>query len=177
GALSPVVLGVLLGYSYVKRFSALVHIVLGVALGLAPLGAWIAVRGTLEGDLTPPLLLFSVVWTWVAGFDVIYALQDLDFDRQAGLRSIPAALGWRGSAWVSRALHLASMASLVMAWHSEPRFGAVFGAAVVVVGFVLIAEHVVLAVRREKGLEMAFFTLNGVIACLLGAAGILDVLT
>ena len=164
-------------YSFTKRFTALCHVFLGGALAASPLAAAIAVDPATLASVPALWWIAGMVLCWVAGFDVIYALQDLDFDRQTGLRSIPAALGWRGSAWVSRALHLASMASLVMAWHSEPRFGAVFGAAVVVVGFVLIAEHVVLAVRREKGLEMAFFTLNGMIACLLGAAGILDVLT
>ena len=93
GWLSPLVLACLLGYSFTKRFTWLAHGVLGLCLGLAPLGAWLAVRGSLEGDLGPPVLLALAVLTWVAGFDLIYACQDADFDARRGLHSVPARFG------------------------------------------------------------------------------------
>ncbi|MEL6429657.1 MAG: UbiA-like polyprenyltransferase, partial [Planctomycetota bacterium] len=160
GALSPVVLGVLLGYSYVKRFSALVHVVLGVALGLAPLGAWIAVRGTLAGDLTPPLLLFSVVWTWVAGFDVIYACQDAGFDADRGLHSIPARLGVARALRVSRVLHVATAALLaVLCWRIDA--GWPFLAATALAAALLAWEQSLVRADDLSRVDVAFFTING----------------
>ena len=91
GMLSPLVLAVLLGYSYAKRFTSMVHLWLGVSLGLAPLGAWLAVRGDFQGDILQPLLLAGAVLTWVAGFDLIYSCQDAEFDKGRGLHSIPPA--------------------------------------------------------------------------------------
>lgn len=170
------VLAWIAAYSFTKRFTALCHIFLGGALAASPLAAAIAVDPSTLASVSALWWIAGMVMCWVAGFDVIYALQDLDFDRSAGLRSIPAALGWRGSAWVSRGLHVVAMGSLALAWRAEPRFGVIFGSAVIVVGLTLVAEHAVLAARREKGLDMAFFTLNGVIACVLGSSGIVDVL-
>lgn len=110
-ALSPVALAVLLLYSYTKRFTWASHLVLGLALAGAPLGAWIAVRGDLA---LPPLLLAGAVLLWVAGFDILYALQDLDFDRRSGLFSLPARFGVRGALWVSALLHAAMLG--LLAW-------------------------------------------------------------
>jgi 4-hydroxybenzoate polyprenyltransferase len=93
GWLSLPVIALLLSYSYVKRWSFLAHAVLGLALALAPLGAWLGVRGDLRGDIVPVLLLALAVWSWVAGFDLIYACQDVDFDRRTGLHSVPARFG------------------------------------------------------------------------------------
>jgi 4-hydroxybenzoate polyprenyltransferase len=159
-------------YSLTKRFTALCHLVLGTALAASPLAAAIAV------DPHPPTkALWSIagmVLLWVAGFDVIYALQDMDFDRRARLASIPARIGWRGGIWVSRALHAAAVAFLLLAWRSEPRFGLLFALAVAAVAALLVAEHLVLARRGREGLDMAFFTLNGVVSCVLGAAGCID---
>lgn len=163
-------------YSLTKRFTALCHVFLGGALAASPLAAAIAVNPALV-PATPALWwLAAMVLLWVAGFDVIYALQDLEFDRSHGLRSIPAALGWRGAAWVSRALHAAALAALILAWRADPRLGALFGAGVTLVAALLVTEHLILARRGKAGLEMAFFTINGIVSCALGAAGAIDLL-
>ncbi|WP_294591197.1 UbiA-like polyprenyltransferase [uncultured Rikenella sp.] len=109
--LSPVVLLVVLGYSYTKRFTALCHAVLGLGLAMAPCGAYIAVTGTLS---IVPVWLSVLVLTWVTGFDIIYALQDVDFDRSQRLHSIPAALGVRGALWVSVLLHAVTAAMVAV---------------------------------------------------------------
>ena len=168
------VLGWIALYSFTKRFTWLCHLFLGGALAASPIAAAIAVRPEFLSESTALWLIAAMVALWVAGFDVIYALQDVGFDRQAGLSSIPASLGVDRALWISRALHLGSFALLALAWWTEPRFGLLFALAVGGVGGLLIAEHLVLAKRGEKGLEMAFFTLNGVISCVLGAVGIAD---
>ncbi len=163
-------------YSLTKRFTSLCHLVLGVSLALSPIAAAIAVRPEALAQAPALWLLAGMVLVWVAGFDVIYALQDLDFDRAHGVRSIPARLGPGGALWASRILHALALAALFGAWRVEPRFGWLFGAGVAAVGGLLIAEHLVLVRRGRAGLEMAFFTLNGVISCVLGLAGCVDTL-
>lgn len=172
--LSGPVLAWIAFYSFTKRFTAWCHLFLGGALAASPIAAVIAVDPGLLARSGTPWWLAGMVLLWVAGFDVIYALQDLEFDRARGLSSIPARLGWRGAAWVSRALHAGALAALVMAWRTEPRFGVVFGVAVALVGVLLVSEHAVLARRGKAGLDMAFFTLNGVVSVLLGLAGVAD---
>lgn len=174
--LAAPVLGWIALYSYTKRFTWLCHLFLGGALAASPLAAAIAVEPAVLASSATIWLLAGMVALWVAGFDVIYALQDVAFDRSAGLSSVPASLGVGRALWISRALHAGAFALLVAAWQTEPRLGLLFGLAVAGVGLLLIAEHVVLAKRGEKGLDMAFFTLNGVISCILGAAGIADLL-
>lgn len=183
--LSVPVLAWLALYSYTKRFTAAAHLVLGSALAASPIAAAIAVEpaaaglalGTEGPALNPALwLLAAMVALWVAGFDVIYALQDIDFDRARGLHSIPARLGWRSAAWASRALHAGAAACLVLAWSAEPRFGWIMGAGVLLVLLLLVLEHAVLARRGRAGLDTAFFTINGVVSCVLGAAGCVDLL-
>lgn len=160
GWLSPLVLGVLLGYSYVKRFSALVHLVLGLALGLAPLGAWIAVRGSFEGNLLPVLLLFVTVWTWVAGFDLIYASQDADYDAAHGLHSIPAKLGVARALTISRALHAMTVLALAtLAWRAE--LGWIFWGAAGVAACLLVWEQSLVRADDLSRVNVAFFTING----------------
>lgn len=172
-ALSPFVLAVLLGYSLVKRFSSLAHIVLGVALGLAPLGAWIAVRGDFGGDLAPALLLFCVVWTWVAGFDLIYACQDAGFDAARGLHSIPAKLGVAGALGVSRALHVAAVLFLgALCWHIDA--GWVFIAAAVLAAGLLAWEQSLVRADDLSRVDVAFFTINGWVGVALFAGLALD---
>ncbi len=170
-------------YSFTKRFTWLCHIFLGGALAASPIAAAIAVRGmsafVVEGVGLPPegraiLLLAGFVLCWVAGFDVAYALQDLDFDRRTGLHSIPARLGVRGSLWVSRGLHAVAYTCLIAAWLATPQLGRVFAPAVVLVGGLLIYEHLVLARRGVAGLPLAFFTINGVVSVVLGVAGSID---
>lgn len=168
-------------YSYTKRFTALCHIFLGAALAISPLAAAIAVNpdafeGVGLGTATPAAWLALFVLCWVAGFDVVYALQDLDFDRKAGLHSIPAKLGWQGANWVSRGLHVASLLALTLAGLSDDRLGTIFLIASLAVAALLIAEHVLLVQRGREGIPMAFFTYNGIISLLLGLAGITDLL-
>lgn len=167
-------------YSLTKRFTALCHIFLGGALAASPVAAAIAVDpSAVIVPLWPPSViavwgLSGMVLCWVAGFDVIYALQDIEFDRGAGLRSIPARLGWRGAIWVSRGLHAMAFVFLLAAWTTDGRLSWVFGAGVGVVGALLVLEHVILARRGKAGLDMAFFTVNGVVSCVLGVAGCVD---
>jgi len=116
-ALSPLAVLILLGYSFTKRFTWLSHLFLGLALAGAPLGAWIAVRGDITAT---PLVLAAAVLCWVAGFDALYALQDMDFDRQSGLSSIPARFGETGTLWLSAVLHLAMVGLLILLPSSYP---------------------------------------------------------
>jgi 4-hydroxybenzoate polyprenyltransferase len=161
-ALSPVALLVVLGYSYTKRFTALSHVVLGLALAIAPVGAWIAVRGRFD---VPPVLLGLAVLLWVAGFDIIYACQDVDFDRGAGLHSIPARLGIGGALRLSRALHVAAvavLASLAVVVPLHP----VYLAGVVLVAVMLAYEHSLVREGDLSRVDAAFFTVNGWIGVL-----------
>ncbi len=176
----PVLLWIAL-YSFTKQWTVLCHLFLGGALAASPLAAVIAVGPEhLAGGLTPTgaavLALAGFVACWVAGFDVAYALQDIDVDRRLGLRSVPAALGVRGALWTSRVAHALAMALLLLAWWLEPRFGAIAASGIAVVAALLAVEHVVLARRGVAGLPMAFFTLNGIVAIVLGAAGIVNLL-
>ena len=160
--LSPVALAVLLLYSYTKRFTRWSHLVLGFALGIAPAAAWIAVRGSLDPRI---LLLTAAVTFWVGGFDVLYACQDFDFDRNAGLHSIPRYLGIRRALWVARAFHMIMLALLVgLLWSFGLGKFAVAG--VVVVALLLAYEHSLVSQDDLSQLNAAFFTMNGVISVL-----------
>jgi 4-hydroxybenzoate polyprenyltransferase len=158
--LSPLVLLVLLGYSYMKRVTRFSHLVLGLALGIAPSAAWIAVRGSLDPKI---ILLTAVVTCWVAGFDVLYACQDMEHDRQAGLFSIPQALGLEAAFWVARILHLAVVGML--AWFAVLfHFGWAGRIGILAVALLLLYEHLLVSPRDLRKLNAAFFTMNGVIA-------------
>lgn len=173
GRLSPLVLVVLFGYSFAKRFTALAHLALGLALGLAPLGAWLAVQGDFEGDLLQPILLGAGVMLWVAGFDVIYACQDAEFDRSRGLHSIPAKLGIARALLVARALHVATVALwLALAWRAG--LGPVYFGAVAVAAGLLVWEHRLVRPGDLTRVDMAFFTLNGWVGVGLFAGLVLD---
>jgi 4-hydroxybenzoate polyprenyltransferase len=168
--LSPLVLAVLLGYSHAKRFTSLTHVWLGAALGLAPVGAWIAILGDIS--LTPALLGLSVV-AWVAGFDILYALVDIEHDRREDLHSIPVRLGVRRSMDLSALLHVLSVALLIALGLVAHR-GILFAAGVLAGAGLLQAEHRL--IRRDLGhLPHAFLTMNGLfsLAILLGV--VLDV--
>ena len=168
--LSPLALGFILLYSYCKRFTALAHVVLGICLAGAPLGAWIAVRGAAEPSAF--LLGFAVLF-WVAGFDILYALQDLDFDRESGLHSIPAALGVTGSLWVARFFHLAAcgfLGVLYLTMHLGPYYLAGLAAAC----GMLLYEHWLLRGGDLSKLDAAFFGMNGYISVTLCLATLLD---
>jgi len=160
GRLALPVLLVLLGYSYMKRFSALAHFVLGLALALAPLGAWVAVRGAIEGPLAPVLWLALGVWTWVAGFDLIYACQDTEYDRGAGLHSLPAKLGNGGVLRVSRLLHAVTVAALA-ACGASAGLGSVYFGAVALVAALLVYEQSLVRADDLSRVDLAFFTVNG----------------
>jgi 4-hydroxybenzoate polyprenyltransferase len=160
--LSPVALAVLLLYSYTKRFTRWSHLVLGFALGIAPAAAWIAVRGSLDPRI---LLLTAAVTFWVAGFDVLYACQDFDFDRQTGLYSIPRFLGIGTALWVARGFHLA-MVALLVALLIVFGLGKLAAAGVVVVMVLLLYEHALVRANDLSKLNAAFFTMNGVISVL-----------
>jgi 4-hydroxybenzoate polyprenyltransferase len=161
--LSVPVLLFVCGYSYAKRFTALSHFWLGASLFLAPVAAWIAIRGLV--DLTVPLVLGGAVLFWVAGFDILYACQDVDFDRGARLRSVPVALGVRGSLRVALACH-AIMLGLLMALYvvGRPELGAIYLAGVVAVALLLAYEHWLVRPDDLSRVNQAFFQVNGIIS-------------
>jgi 4-hydroxybenzoate polyprenyltransferase len=158
--LSPVALAVVLLYSYSKRFTRFSHVVLGFALGIAPAAAWIAVRGSLDVRI---LLLTAAVTFWVGGFDVIYACQDIDFDRQNALNSIPQVYGISRALLVARTLHLL-MLVLLAALVPVFGLGKMAAVGVVAVGLLLAWEHSLVSAKDLSRLNAAFFTMNGVIA-------------
>ncbi|MEZ5364556.1 MAG: UbiA-like polyprenyltransferase [Bryobacterales bacterium] len=160
--LSPVALAIVCGYSYTKRFTSLSHLVLGLALGIAPLAAWIAVRGSFEPAI---LLLSAAVMLWVGGFDIIYSCQDAEFDRAAGLRSIPARLGVRRALMLSRLFHVAMIAVLVWLW-SLMHLGWAGLLGVVAVAALLVWEHSLVSADDLSKVDAAFFTVNGYVSVL-----------
>lgn len=171
--LAPVALFFLVLYSYCKRFTASAHLVLGLCLAAAPAGAWIAIRGTFA---LPPLLLALAVLFWVAGFDVLYALQDLEFDRSAGLHSIPVRFGVSGSLWISRIFHMVMVILLVGLWRSL-ELGPVFAAGIVVTAGMLLYEHLLLRKGDLSKLDAAFFNMNGYISVALLLFTVADLFT
>ena len=171
-ALSPVALAVIMGYSYTKRFTAFSHLWLGLALSISPVGAWIAIKG--QFDWTP-IILCCVVLLWTAGFDIIYACQDVNFDRKHGLHSIPARIGIRWALWVSSALHVVAVFLLFCI----PRFaemGHFYFVGVWIVVFIFIYEHAIVKPDDLSRVNLAFFTLNGMISLVLMALSIADIL-
>ena len=172
--LSPFVLIWLAGYSFTKRFSWLCHLWLGSALAISPLAAAIAIA---PGYLATaePYLLAVMVMCWVAGFDVIYALADVEVDRVAGLFSMPANLGVGRALWISRLLHVAAAAALILLYSMSRQLHLPFAIGIAAVAGLLILEHTLILVDRDRNLNMAFFTVNGIISLLLGTLGIIDV--
>jgi 4-hydroxybenzoate polyprenyltransferase len=160
--LSPVALAVLLLYSYTKRVTRWSHLVLGFALGIAPAAAWIAIRGSLDPRV---LLLTAAVAFWVGGFDVLYACQDFDFDRDAGLHSIPRYFGVRTSLWIARSFHLA-MVGLLVALLLVFGLGKLAACGVLAVVLLLLYEHSLVKADDLSKLNAAFFTMNGIISVL-----------
>jgi len=156
-ALSPVALAIVFGYSYTKRFTSLSHLVLGLGLAVAPVGAWLAVRGAFAAA---PLALGAAVLAWVAGFDVIYACQDLDFDRAQGLFSLPARLGIARALLLARALHVLAVGFLLLLWWLVP-LHPVYMAGVAGVAVLLGYEHALVRPDDLSRVNAAFFTVNG----------------
>jgi 4-hydroxybenzoate polyprenyltransferase len=170
--LSVPVLAFISAYPFLKRFTRLCHYYLGLALALAPLCAWIAIKGNLE--LTP-LLMAAAVLLWTAGFDIIYACQDYHSDLQTGVFSVPAKLGIRRALWISRATHAACAALLLaVGWHS-PHLGTLYFIGATVAIALLIIEHALVKPHDLSNVNLAFFTINGLISLLLGTLGIIDV--
>jgi 4-hydroxybenzoate polyprenyltransferase len=162
--LAPVALASVVLYSFTKRWTLLSHVVLGWCLSIAPTGAWIAVRGSLDSAV--PLLLSLVVLLWTAGFDVLYACQDYDFDRREGLRSIPARFGVAGSLWIARALHAGAFAALV-ALYCNVQLGSLALVGVLATGALLVYQHTLVRADDLSRLNVAFFTTNAFVSVIL----------
>jgi len=173
-ALSPVVIAVFIVYPFTKRFTSLTHGVLGLALGLAPIGAWIAVTGAFA---LPPIVLGAAVLLWVAGFDVIYAILDEAFDREAGLHSLVVNLGRVRSLVVARVLHAATFVLLVLFGLIEPSLRRFYSAGLVVIAGLLVYEHVI--IRRypddPRRINIAFFHVNAAVSLVVLIVTALDV--
>ena len=156
--LSPVALAVVMFYSYCKRFTSAAHLVLGLALGIAPSAAYIAVTGTLT---LAPCLLSLLVITWCGGFDIIYALQDVDFDKKSGLHSIPVRFGVAGAVYISIALHTVSILSLLLFALQCPQ-GWLLWIGVALFTLCIIFEHILVTPTKQRNIGIAFGTLNGI---------------
>ncbi len=170
--LSIPVLSWLLGYSYAKRFTSLAHFWLGAALMMAPIASWIAIRGNLAW---PPVLLGLAVLFWVAGFDVIYACQDAEFDRRVGLRSIPARMGLANALRLAAACHAAMVAALLaLGFADSPPFGVLYFVGVGAVAVLLLYEHAIVRPDDLSRVNLAFFQVNIGISMGLLAIGLAD---
>jgi 4-hydroxybenzoate polyprenyltransferase len=176
----PAILGVpvlvwICAYALFKRFTWFCHLWLGASLGLSPVAAAIAVN---PASLEAPAiwLLAAMVVCWVAGFDIIYALQDIDIDRRDGLLSVPARFGSDGALLISRILHCAAVVFLALTWKTEPAFGALFLGTVIVVAILLIIEHATVRSWGTTRMALTFMTLNGMVSLVVGLAGIVDLM-
>lgn len=163
-ALSPVALISILGYSYAKRFTSFAHVLLGWALAISPTAAWIAVRGAIDSEL--PLLLSLVVLMWTAGFDVLYACQDFEFDRKAGLRSIPARYGIKNSLLIARLFHFQAFVVLILLY-LVTGLGWLALAGVLSVGALLVYQHTLVKANDLSRMNAAFFTTNAFVSVIL----------
>ena len=163
-ALSPVALICVLGYSYAKRFTSFAHLILGLALAISPSAAWIAVRGDLMDEV--PILLSLFVLIWTAGFDVLYACQDFEYDRKAGLRSIPARFGIKNALWIARLFHLQAFIVLLLLYMATGLSGLALGG-VVAVGALLFYQHTLVKPNDLSKMNAAFFTTNAFVSVIL----------
>ncbi len=168
--LLPVAVIFLVGYSYTKRFTWACHIILGLTIGLAPLGAWVAVTGQI--DLTSIIFYLSVA-LWTAGFDILYACQDLEHDRKEGLYSIPSRFGITRALWIARGFHVATAAGLFsLIWLANLSWFYTTG--MIVAYMILVYEHLLVSPNDLTRLNTAFFTMNGVLSIVLFAFTIID---
>jgi 4-hydroxybenzoate polyprenyltransferase len=178
--LAAPVIALLWGYSYAKRFTSLAHFWLGAALGLSPIAAWIAIRGDVALahpiDLLPAIVLAAAVMAWVAGFDIIYACQDYDVDRQSGLHSVPVRLGIAGSLRLAAICHAATVALLAALPLVYPWLGWIYWAGIAAVAALLVYEHALVRPDDLTRVNRAFFQVNAVISLGLFAVGTLDLL-
>ncbi len=163
-ALSPIALASVLGYSYAKRFTSLAHLILGWSLAISPTAAWIAVRGTFDSEV--PLLLSLLVMMWTAGFDVLYACQDFEFDKKAGLRSIPARYGIKNSLRIARLFHAQAFIVLLLLYLiTDLGWLALIG--VIAVGALMIYQHTLVKANDLSRMNAAFFTTNAFVSVIL----------
>lgn len=172
-ALSLPTLAFLCFYSYTKRFTRWSHIVLGLGIAFSPVAAWIAISPSTLG--LPAWLLLAAVTFWIGGFDLIYACQDVDFDRAAGLHSVPARLGVAPALWLARVFHLLTVAALV-AVGLTAGLGTLYYVGVTVTALLLIIENALVSPRDLSRINLAFFTVNGVVGVVLGVLGVADIL-
>lgn len=163
-ALSPVALLSILGYSYAKRFTALAHLILGWSLAISPTAAWIAVRGAIDSEI--PVLLSLLVMMWTAGFDVLYACQDFEYDRKAGLRSIPARFGIRNSLFIARIFHAQAFFVLVLLYMLTD-LGWLALAGILAVGALMVYQHTLVKPNDLSKMNAAFFTTNAFVSVIL----------
>ena len=171
--LAPIALTVVLAYSYMKRLTRWSHLVLGLALGIAPAAAWVAVRGSLDARI---IVLTLAVLLWVGGFDVLYACQDFEHDRLVGLHSIPQAFGLEGAFWIARGMHVAMIGTLI--WLATLfHLGALAAVGIGIVAALLLYEHTLVRPTDLRRMNAAFFTLNGVISVIFFGFVAADVLT
>ncbi len=163
-ALSPVALICVLGYSYAKRFTSFAHLILGLALAISPSAAWIAVRGDLRDEV--PILLSLFVLIWTAGFDVLYACQDFEYDRRQGLRSIPARFGIKNALWIARLFHLQAFIMLLLLYLATGLSWLALGG-VIAVGALLFYQHTLVRANDLSRMNAAFFTTNAFVSVIL----------
>ncbi len=171
-ALSVPVLLFLAAYPFLKRFTRLCHYYLGAALALAPVCAWLAIKGTIDA---PPLWMALAVLCWTAGFDIIYACQDYASDVECGVFSVPAKIGIGPALWVSRVTHMLSLAALIALGLSSHALGTLYFCGVGIAALLLLVEHSLVRPNDLSKVGLAFFTVNGIISLLLGTLGVLDV--
>lgn len=169
--LSPFVIAVIVIYPYLKRITCISHFVLGLALGIAPAGAWIAIKGVIE---IPPVIIGVAVIFWVAGFDVLYALQDFDFDSKYGFFSIPRLMGVKKSLYLARSMHIIAVILLYLISYSI-NLGKYYIAGILVIAILFIYEHSLIKENDLSKLDIAFFNMNGIISIFYFIFTILDI--
>jgi len=169
--MSPLAILIIFGYSYTKRFTHLSHFILGIALALSPIGAWVGIQGTLA--VTPFLLSFAVV-LWTAGFDIIYACQDIEHDIKSGLYSVPKKLGVRGALILSGILHL-FMVGILIALPRYTDLGVIYSIGVFIIAGLLFYEHSLVKPKDLSKINTAFFTVNGIISMGLMGVTLIDI--
>lgn len=168
--LMPIAVIMLVLYSYTKRFTWLCHVFLGLTIGLAPLGGWVAVTGAFDPSAW---LLYGAVALWIAGFDIIYACQDFEFDRKEGVYSIPARFGLMGALWIARSFHIVTAAGfLTLFWMTDLSWGYLVGTAAA--ALILFYEHWLVKKADMTRVQTAFFTMNGVLSIVIFASTLLD---
>ena len=171
-ALSPVALAVIVGYSYSKRWTFVSHLWLGLSISIAPIGTWIAIKGELDW---PPMLLGLAILLWIGGFDIIYACQDFEFDRTYGLYSIPACFGKERALQLSTTLHVMMVVALIgVTWLTN--LGVLYLIGVGIVTILLVYEHAIVRPNDLSRVNLAFFTLNGIVSLVLMALSVADML-